>query len=171
MGDGDDKVTIDCLGANGTVKGGIGDDLLLLDSRGNRDGSTMNTMDGSHLDWSGGEGNDSVEMYFVSTGTTVLNIVEDDMGSNQVIARCSDEACTMLSRSAFLVNIHNPGTSESSYERINLSPTALIASLLLYLNGGENSVHFDDTFSATTVVGGDDKDSFYIGQIHYDVRL
>jgi Ca2+-binding RTX toxin-like protein len=170
MGDGDDEATIDCLGGNGTIKGGTGDDLLLLDSRGNRDGSIVNTMDGSHLDWGGGEGNDSVEMYFVSTGTTVLNIVEDDMGSNQVIAKCSDEVCTVLSRSTFLVNIHNPATSESSYERINLSPTASITSFLLYLSEGENHVHFDDTFSTTTVIGGDDKDSFYIGQI-YNVRL
>lgn len=155
---------------NGTVLGGPGDDLLLLDGR---DPDSLdeprNTMDGSHLDWDGGEGDDTVEMFFVSAGTTNLNIVGDNLDVNQVILRCADWACTVLSRRTFLANIHYPRVSNSTLERINLDGTASITSVLLYLNGGENSVHFDDTISVMDVFGGDDKDSFHVGQMYNDV--
>eukprot|EP00956_Cyclotella_meneghiniana_P037709 scaffold143271_cov100-Cyclotella_meneghiniana.AAC.1 len=82
VGSDDDVVYIDYLGGNGTVLGGSGEDLLLLDARGSPD-EPVNTMDRSHLDWNGGEGDDSVEMYFVSSGTTNLNIVGDNMDVNQ----------------------------------------------------------------------------------------
>jgi hypothetical protein len=114
-------------------------------------------MAGSHLDWNGGGGDDTVELYFVSAGTTNLNMVGDNMDVNQVIARCSDVACTMLSRRTFLANIHDPGDSGSSLERINLGKDQSITTLLLYLNGGENAVHFDDTICTMDVFGGDDK--------------
>lgn len=161
VGPDDDVVYIDYLGGNGTVLGGQGKDLLLLDARGSSD-EPVNTMDRSHLDWNGGEGDDSIEMYFVSSGTSNLNIVGDNMDVNQVIARCSDEACIMLSRRTFLANVHDPGASDSSLERINLDPTASITTLLLYLNGGDNAVHFDDTISVMDVFGGDGKDSFHV---------
>jgi hypothetical protein len=125
-------------------------------------------MDGSHLDWNGGGGNDTVDVYFVSIGTTNLNIFGD--GSEQVIARCPDETCTVLFRETFLANIYSPGHYQPSIERINLEPTASITNTLLYLNGGDNSVHFDDTFSIVDVFGGNETDSFHIGQMYNDVR-
>ena len=131
-----DVVAIDNLfEGNGTVLGGTGDDLLLLDARGIHFGET-NTFRGSNLDWDGGEGNDMVEMYFISSGSSNLNIVGDNSGMNQVIARCIDVICNMLSRETFLANIHNPGSSESTIERINLDPTASLYDLQLSLNGG-----------------------------------
>eukprot|EP00956_Cyclotella_meneghiniana_P044528 scaffold321642_cov83-Cyclotella_meneghiniana.AAC.1 len=159
-GSDDDVVHIDYLGGNGTVLGGLGKDLLLLDARGSL-GEPANTMDGSHIDWNGGEGDDSIEMYFVSAGITTLNIVGDNMGVNQVTARCSDEDCKVLSRRTFLANIHDPGNSDSLLERINLDPTASITTLLLYLMGGDNAVHFDDTICVMEVFGGDGEDSFH----------
>jgi hypothetical protein len=152
----DDVVYIDYLGGNGTVLGGTGDDSLLLDARGDPD-DPVNTMAGSHIDWDGGGGDDTLELYFVSTDSTTLNMVGDNMDVNQVIARCSDVACTMLSRRTFLANIHDPGNSDSSLERINLGEGQSITTLLLYLNGGENAVHFDDTMCIMDVFGGDDK--------------
>lgn len=113
-------------------------------------------MHGSYLDWNGGEGNDAVEMYFVSNGTTNLNIVGDDTGKNQIRARCIDVVCNMLSRETFLANVHDPSSSESTIERINFDSTASVYDLQLSLNGGENNMYFDDTFCIMDVFGGDD---------------
>ena len=162
LGEGDDRVYIDGTVFGGTVLGGAGNDMLVFDARGN------NTMDGSYLDWNGGEGDDTVDLYFHTAGTSNLNIFGDD-GSDQVIARCPDEACTILLRESFLAYIHEPGTNVSSMERINLDPAASVAALFIYLNGGENNVYFDDTFAITNVFGGADNDAFHIGQIYYDV--
>lgn len=149
-GDDNDTIKILALGGNATVKGQGGSDLLLLDAR-NESDSLRNTMDASHLDWNGGLGaddNDKVEMYFVSAGTTNLNLVDDNQGVNTLIARCSDNACTMLSRRTFLANIHIPGNPGSTLERVNIdSKNQSLTKLLLYLNGGENSVYFDDTIA------------------------
>ena len=103
-----------------TVLGGTGDDLLLLDARGTHYGES-NTMRDSNLDWNGGEGNDMVEMYFVSEGNSNLNIVGDNMGINRVIARCIDLVCNMLSRETFLANVHDHPASE--YWKTTTSPS------------------------------------------------
>ena len=87
MGAGNDVASIDYLGGNGTILGDTGDDKLLLDSRGDAD--STNTMDGSHLDWNGGAGENTVEMYFVSSGTVNLNFYNTD--PSQILARCSDQ--------------------------------------------------------------------------------
>lgn len=134
-------------------------------------------------------------MYLVSAGTTNLNVVGDNNDVNVLVARCSNVACTVLSRETFLANIHRPEDKNTTLERINIDSTASITSLLLYLNGGENSVHFDDTIAVTVsrlvfisrsisfvdsrislfilhqdVFGGDDNDSFYFGQMYNDER-
>ena len=159
-GAGDDSVYIFSLpGGNGTVLGGPGNDLLFLDGRDpdlNVVDSPLNTMDGSNLYWNGGGGDDTVEMYFVSAGTSNLNIVNDSDGVNRLIAKCTDQPSTILSRKTFLANIHH--SDSMSLERINLdSVTASITSVLLYLNGGENKVHFDDTLAAMKVFGGNEQ--------------
>lgn len=166
MGGGNDTVQIDYLDGNGTVLGGSGVDLLQLDARGGEDPDRMNTMDGSHLNWNGGEGNDLLDMYFVSAGTTNLNIIGDSDGVNQVVARCINIVCNMLSRETFLANINSPGI-----ERVNLDSTAIIYDLQLSLNGGDNTMYFDDVMCIMDVFGGDDNDSFFMGQIYNDVRL
>lgn len=56
-GSGDDIFQIDYLGGDGEVYGMAGDDLLLLDGRNESDVS-INTFDGTSLDWDGGEGDD-----------------------------------------------------------------------------------------------------------------
>ena len=130
-GEGNDIVTVDYLGGkssaiitldmksssslmillaqlgDGTVPGGPGNDRLLLDGRDfTREGHT-NTMYNSHINWSGGQDNDKVEMYFVSAGTTNLNIANDKHGNNEVVVRCAGWSCTVLSRSIFLANMFN----------------------------------------------------------------
>jgi hypothetical protein len=87
-GAGNDKIYISYSGGNGTILGGTGDDMLLLDPRGSS-GHPTNTMDGSHLSWYGGGNADRVEMYFVPTGSIILNFYETDV--NQLFTRCSDE--------------------------------------------------------------------------------
>jgi hypothetical protein len=96
-------------------------------------------------------------------------MVGDNMGQNQVVARCVDKICNMLSRETFIANIHAPGSSESTIERINLDPTASVYDFQLYLNGRDNTMYFDDTFCIMDVFGGDDDDSFHIGQMFNDV--
>jgi hypothetical protein len=126
-------------------------------------------MNGTRIDWNGGEGDDMVEMYFVSAGSTNLNIIGDADGTNEVIANCADLPCTILSRQTFLANIHDPGLSNSTVERISVDETASITSLILHLNSGENSVSFDDTFAEMEVFGGNETDSFSVGQVYNDV--
>ena len=84
-GTGDDRIQLDYLGGNGTVLGGTGDDLFLIDPRG--DTEHPNTMDGSHLDWNGGGGIDSVDMIVVSSGIINLNFY--NTGIDQINTRCS----------------------------------------------------------------------------------
>lgn len=148
-GNDDDEIEIYALGGDAYVFGGNGTDVLKLDARDPNSEEPHNTMDGSTLSWNGGHGDDRVEMYFVSEGTTNLNITGDKYDVNQLIARCSDDACTILSRRLFLANIHHPGILDSSVERINLDndTASLSGGVLLYLNDGENSVHFDDTMA------------------------
>jgi hypothetical protein len=189
-----DAIKLFALDGNATVLGGNGSDLLQLDARDLSSIEPHNIMDGVHLDWDGGWGDDTLEMYFVSAGITNINVIGDNKDVNQVIASCSDDACTMLSRRTFLANIHDPGSLASTYERINIdNATASITSLLLYLNKGENSVYFDDTIAKMVscpilyvvhdalfltrflcfpkdVFGGDDNDSFFIGQMFNDER-
>ena len=169
-GEDDDVITINNLfESNGTVLGGAGNDLLLLDGRGLHFGYP-NTFHRSNLDWNGGEGDDMVEMWFVGHGISNLNFVDDTSGTNQAIARCIDEICDILSRSTFIANVLNPDSSDYTNERINLQPTASIYDFTLYLNGGDNTMYFDDTFCIIDVFGGDDNDSFYVGQMFNDDR-
>jgi Ca2+-binding RTX toxin-like protein len=121
-GGGDDVITIDALRGNGTVLGGPGNDKLLVDTRYPSSGDTVvNTLDGSSLLWNGGGGNDTVEIYFVSTGTTHLNKIGDSDGVNNVTASCMNGACTILSSHLFETNLLEPGLSYSTtLECINL---------------------------------------------------
>jgi hypothetical protein len=165
-GGGDDVITIDALRGNGTIFGGPGNDKLFLDGRDTSFGYELhNTFDGTSLDWNGGEGDDTVELYFVSAGMTNLNIVGDSDGVNTMTARCTDLACTILSRAMFLANIQKPGTLIATIERVNIDGGSTMTNVHLYLNDGENRVYFDNTFAATYVYGGDDIDSFQIGQV------
>jgi hypothetical protein len=169
-GAGNDTIQIDSVGGNVTdVLGGTGNDRLLLDGRDPNSTIIRNTMNGTRIDWNGGEGDDMVEMYFVSAGSTNLNIIGDADGTNEVIANCADLPCTILSRQTFLANIHDPGLSNSTVERISVDETASITSLILHLNSGENSVSFDDTFAEIEVFGGNETDSFSVGQVYNDV--
>ena len=148
VSDGNDLIELFALGSGEvTVLGGAGNDILKLDARDPSDSST-NTFDGSTLTWNGGDDDDRLEMFFVSAGTTNLNITGDGHGVNTLIAQCSDIACTVLSRETFIANIHFPDDPDTTLERINVDKaTASITTLLLYLNSGENSVHFDDTIA------------------------
>jgi hypothetical protein len=62
-------------------------------------------MDGTSLSWDGGGDEDSVELYFVSTGNTSLTLLGDNDGPNYVTLHCSNIACIILSRDTFLANI------------------------------------------------------------------
>ena len=162
-GGSNDNITIKALRGDGTVLGGDGNDYLEVDARDSNDES-VNTMDGTTLIWNGGNGNDELQMYFVSAGTTNLNVFGDGLGTNKANIDCSDVACTVLSRRTFLANIHDPDDNNTTIERLNID-NASIASLRIYLHDGNNSVHFDDTIATMEVFGGRDDDSFYIGQV------
>eukprot|EP00584_Thalassiosira_punctigera_P004650 CAMPEP_0172545720 /NCGR_PEP_ID=MMETSP1067-20121228/15590_1 /TAXON_ID=265564 ORGANISM="Thalassiosira punctigera, Strain Tpunct2005C2" /NCGR_SAMPLE_ID=MMETSP1067 /ASSEMBLY_ACC=CAM_ASM_000444 /LENGTH=92 /DNA_ID=CAMNT_0013332515 /DNA_START=24 /DNA_END=298 /DNA_ORIENTATION=- len=90
-------------------------------------------MDGTTLSWNGESGEDKLEVFFVSAGTTNLNAIDDDVGPNQVFLMC-DIACTVLSRKTFLANIHDPDNNETSLERVNIVGNQSDTQLFLYLN-------------------------------------
>ena len=100
------------------------------------------------MSYHGGIHDDSVNTYFVSAGTTNLNLVDDNFGQNEAIIRCADIACTILSRETFLANIHDRYDNETTLERVNIMGDQLITQLVLFLNGGNNSVHFDDAIAS-----------------------
>jgi Ca2+-binding RTX toxin-like protein len=136
-GGGDDLITIDALRGNGTVLGGPGNDKLLVDTRDPSSGDTVvNTLDGSSLLWNGGGGNDTVEIYFVSTGTTHLNTVGESDGVNNVAASCSNGLCTILSSDFFETNLHQPGSNYSTtLQCINLEAAGSATTSILFDRG------------------------------------
>ena len=93
-GSGDDEIKVKQLVGNGTIIGGAGNDLLLLDPRGDDVSNSLNTMDGSHLDWNGGgESADRVELYVVRTGTISFSFY--NTGVDQVITRCTESSASL----------------------------------------------------------------------------
>ena len=109
-GAGNDLVQILGLqfGTHATVLGDSGNDTLKLDGRvpeSYNSPPVRNTLDGMSLFWNGGAGKDLVDMYFVSAGTTGLNLLGDNFDKNYVTLRCADIACIILSRDTFLANM------------------------------------------------------------------
>ena len=135
-----DSIQIYGLGykGNATILGGDGEDKLYVDSRSSEEGVLRNKMNGTTLSWNGGDGADELVMYFVSTGSSNLNIIGDNSEGNEVILHCPDIACTVLSRDTFIANIHDPGNLDGSLERLNLDNSAIISSLILKLHEGNN---------------------------------
>jgi hypothetical protein len=131
-------------GTTTVLKGGIGNDTLKIDGRASE--GQGSTIDNTVIAWSGGLDDDTLETYFVSNGTTTLNIFEDP-GINIMRLDCADVACYVLSRENFLANIHTPGDNSSTVERINLEATANIANIVIRLNDGLNQMYFDDTMA------------------------
>eukprot|EP00957_Ditylum_brightwellii_P205962 15346160-Ditylum_brightwellii.AAC.1 len=175
-GAGDDEIYVYGLGFDAVIYGGDGTDKLFVDGGSNQSADEVvpltNKLDGTRLRWSGGEGDDEVTAYFLSTGTTNLDLFDDpvDKTGNRIFVECSDLNCTVLNRATFLANIHTPGSNSSTLERINIADNAIVTSLQLNLNGGDNSMFFDDTFAITTVYGGEGEDSFHIGQMYNSDR-
>ena len=137
----DDSIQIYGLGYKGdaTILGGDGKDKLFVDSRSSMKEVGHNKMDGTTLSWNGGDGADELVMYFVSTGSSDLNIIGDNSAGNEVILHCPDIACTVLSRDTFIANIHDPGNLDGSLERLNLDrASSTISSLILKLHEGDN---------------------------------
>jgi Ca2+-binding RTX toxin-like protein len=146
-GEGNDVFSVWSLyeGTTTVFKGGFGNDTLNVDGR--VSGGQGSTIDNTVIAWSGGGGDDTLKTYFVSNGTTTLNIFDDEQGINRIQLDCADFACYVLSRDNFLANIHAPGDNSSTVERINLEATANIANILIRLNGGLNQMYFDDTMA------------------------
>ena len=139
-GDDEDWIQVYGLGygADATVHGGSDNDVLYVDPR-SSEGEGRNKMNGTILSWDGGHGNDGLEMFFVSTGFTNLNVFGDNQDTNEIIVHCPDVVCTVLSRDTFLANIHDPGNPIGSLERLNIDKASSeISSLLLFLHEGNN---------------------------------
>lgn len=76
--------------------------LLLCDI--NSYNVSFSAKDGTTIHWNGGLGKDSLDMYFVSTGNTNLELFGDantTTGANFLTVRCADIACVVLSRQTF----------------------------------------------------------------------
>lgn len=131
-------------------QGGDGNDTLQVDGRLSDHTVQGSTIDDVDIWWSGGNGDDLLDTYFVSYGDTTIHIFDDVDGVNKIQIDCAEFACYVLSRENFLANIHSPGSNSSTVERINLDTgTAIIQSIVLRLNDGLNEMFFDDTMAKT----------------------
>jgi len=153
------------------IFGQDGNDIIWIDGTKNFATNPMvNTIGGSRLRWSGGDGDDRMNIALSSFLDSDIDIFDDMLGINDVNIDCAPIACTMLSRESFLANIHKPSSSSSTVERINLvrvadssalsgwRNTAAINSIVLRLNEGKNVMYFDDTFAPMEVYGGPEDD-------------
>lgn len=93
------------FGTNGTVLGGSGNDTLTIDGQDYASSILGNLMDGSTLNWNGGDGEDLVKINFASAGNTDLNLFGDSSMKNYMELNCPDVACVILSRDTFLANM------------------------------------------------------------------
>lgn len=140
---------------------------------------SRNTLDGTTLRWNGGNGGDLLKAFFVSAGTSRLDMFGDDANDlrpNQAILHCADIACTVLSRGTFVANIHDPDDPDTTTERLNLLSNQSITSLLIFLNKGNNTFHADDLVATTQVFGSDVlpnpfSNRYYIGQVSKSASL
>ena len=134
----------------------------------------VNGLDRSVLRWSGGDGKDVMRAVFVSSGTFLLDVFDDTVGTNNITVDCGARACSVLNRENFIANVQ-----VDVFERININrhiesenatepgqvtadeltfiETARINNVLVRLNDGENRIHFDDTFAPVTVYGGPER--------------
>lgn len=180
-GDGDDIFNVWGLGAHtsAVIRGGDNNDWLHIDGV---DG-VGNKLNASSLSWSGGDDNDTATVVFAGTGDFNIDLLDDLHGINVLEIECTEVACDLLSRENFIAAIHDIKNSESSTaERVSFVrrrdkskkrgwvETVVIDSISVELNGGNNSMFFDDTFGTMTVTGGSETDLFQIGQMFNGYR-
>jgi hypothetical protein len=84
----------------------------------NKEGASFPTskLDMTLVRWSGGNGGDTINAVFASSGTTNIDLFDDTAGVNQLNIACTDFVCNVLSQENFIANIHNMSDSESSVE-------------------------------------------------------
>ncbi|CAB9505193.1 Kringle domain [Seminavis robusta] len=161
-------------GTTAVFKGLDGDDILNVDGRPFNSTELGSTVENTLIRWSGGNGNDTLNTYFVSYGDSTIELFDDNDGTNRINIDCADFACHILSRNNFLANIHDTESSSSTVERINLYQSTempvSVSAIVLRLNGGLNRMFFDDTMAKFDVFGGPDRDEFRIGQKYNSER-
>ncbi|GAX18396.1 hypothetical protein FisN_2Lh003 [Fistulifera solaris] len=155
-----------------TIFGEDGDDTLLVDGTDGNVDMTVNTLDTSSVRWSGGLNNDEITVVLTSTGSTNIDLFDDSgLGINKLAVECSNFACYLLSRRTFIANIHDVSDVSSDVERISIDINSVnLNTIQVNLNNGENEMYFDDTMAPMNVFGGNDADSFYIGQLYNSER-
>ena len=126
LGAGNDMVSIDYLGGDGTVSGGPGNDTLQLDTRSDTS-DNVTIADENNLEWNGGDGNNTVNIHFFPGGTTSLNLIGDDIDSNQVILRCTDEISIELKENPVTKFIKADTCAKLSSNAPSFSPTTVSA--------------------------------------------
>jgi len=178
--EGDDTFYVSGIGGNtkAVVFGNGGDDFLFVNGTRQPFSSSIkgpvNGLDRSVLRWSGGDGNDVLRAVFVSSGTFLLDVFDDTVGTNNITVDCGTRACSVLNRENFIAN-----DQLDVFEKINMNrhieteniteldqdpadeltfiDTARVNNVLVRLNDGENRIHFDDTFAPVTVFGGPER--------------
>lgn len=100
------------------------------------------------------------------------------LGTNTVTIDCFHRNCSVLLSENFIANLEGDALERIDIQRLatvdpsELPPdtritkdlfeeTAAINNVLLRLNQGNNSVHFDDTFAPVTVYGGKGRNGKY----------
>lgn len=155
------------------IHAGGGDDQVWIDGTDDFALPAINRLAGTHFKWSGGHGNDAMHLKLGSLGNVQYDLFDDRSGVNALNIDCSGADDVLLSRENFLANIHNVSDPDTTIERINLIrddneeelsgwfDTAIINTIVLRLNSGENKMYFDDTFAPIDVLGGGQTDGMY----------
>ncbi len=159
---GNDAFYIYGAGDNSTITifGDDGDDNLMVDGTDGNEVLSVNTLDTSSVRWSGGLNDDEITVVLTSTGSTNVDLFDDNgLGINKLTVECSNFACYLLSRRNFIANIHDGSDVNSDVERISVDiDNVSLNTIQVNLNNGENEMYFDDTMGPMNVFGGNDAD-------------
>jgi len=180
---GQDQFWVYGLGEYTTARlfGGEGDDLVFIDGTDYKSKpADVNALHLSTLQWTGGNGRDTATIQSSGVGEFDLELLDEqgDDGAITVYGPPSNNT-VLLSRANILAFIHNMTDANSTVERIHLingnsTIPAMTAPLLppisIHLEGVENAIYFDDTFSTISVYGGNHSNGTYVARLMTPLR-
>jgi len=159
-GGGNDTMQLFALGA-GTLLTMYGDDdgdTIMVDGTNGYAHPAVNLLDGSILRWSGGDGDDTMNVNLHSVGDVSMEIFDDVIGVNVLNLNCTDSDTVMVFKESSVVNLHNSSSMSATNDEIGLSNSSKIDRVEVWLNGGNNHAFIDDTFAMTSIYGGSSTD-------------
>jgi len=137
-----------------TMYGDDDDDTIFVDGTKGDAHPAVNLLDGSILRWSGGDGDDTINVNLHSVGDVSIEIFDDVVGVNILNLNCTDSDTVTVFKESSVVNLHNSSSINVTFDEIGVSSTAKIDHVTVWLNGGNNHAFIEDTFAMTRIYGG-----------------